>query len=79
MSQVVESADSCQSCQQDLYKSEHGSHLVWLARIILYICHPSFCVLSLPTIPLSASDYFGCASPDCFRIARFYMVSEREG
>jgi hypothetical protein len=28
MNQVVESAHSCQSCQQDLYKSERGSHLV---------------------------------------------------
>jgi hypothetical protein len=31
------------------------------------------CSLSvLPAVPLSASEYFGCASPDCFRIARFY-------
>jgi hypothetical protein len=34
MSQVVESAHSCQSYQQDLYKSERGSHLVRLARIV---------------------------------------------
>jgi hypothetical protein len=31
--------------------------------------------LSLPAIPLSASEYFGCASPDCFRIARFYSYA----
>jgi uncharacterized paraquat-inducible protein A len=63
MSQVVESANSCQSCQQDLYKSERGSLLVkfglllWsaLARIILYIVARrsvfSLFLLSLSLLP----------------------------
>jgi hypothetical protein len=66
---------------EDLYKSERGSHLVSLARIVnpCTFCRPSFCVPCPPAVSLSASAYFGYALPDCFRITRFYMVSEREG
>jgi hypothetical protein len=72
MSQVVESAHSCQSCQQDLYKSELGSHHVKVGLLILYIVARRS-VFSVFRLSLFASEYFGCDLPDCFRIARFYM------
>jgi hypothetical protein len=76
MSQVVESAHSCQSCQQDLYKSEPGSHHVKVGPHNPVHCRPSFCVLYFPalSLSLSASEYFGCDSPDCFRVACFYSL-----
>jgi hypothetical protein len=63
MSQVVESAYSCQSCQQDLYKGEPRSHLVNVGPHNPVHCRPSFCVLSVPAVSLSASEYFGCDLP----------------
>jgi hypothetical protein len=46
MSQVMESAYSCQSCQQDLYKSERGSHHVKVGLDNpCTFCRPSFCGL----------------------------------
>jgi hypothetical protein len=59
MSQVVESVHSCQSCQQDLYKSEPGSHLLKVGLHNPVHCRSSFCVLCTSAVFLSASVYFG--------------------
>jgi hypothetical protein len=76
MSQVVESTHSCQSCQQDLYKSELGSHHVKVGPHNPVHCRPSFCVLCTSAVSLSASEYFGRDLPTAsasYVFTRFYI------